>query len=104
MPGKGQIILNVFFLGKPLKSVKRVLEQEEKTQREVVKRVAEIMGQELNYTGEIELFTVENYLLLAGQKEETASVCWNRVFCSGISLRDAGYIQEPRWRPWMWGQ
>lgn len=33
---------------------------EEDSKREVVKRVAEIVGLEFNYTGEMELFTVED--------------------------------------------
>lgn len=40
--GKGQIILKMFFLGKPLKSVGMILEREDDSKREVVKKVAVI--------------------------------------------------------------
>lgn len=40
---------------------------------------------------------------MAGQKEDMASVHWKELFHAGISLRDAGYIQELRWRTWMAG-
>ena len=69
---------------------------EDNSKREVVKRVAEITDLEFNYAGEMELFTVEDEML--GQKEEVASVCWKELFCSWISMRGAGYIQELRWR------
>lgn len=47
--------------------------------REVVKRVAEIVGLEFNYTGEIELFTVEDGRLEVGVGQHSLEVVllWN---------------------------
>lgn len=59
---KGQIILDLLFLGKPLKSVDIILEQEGKTckKKGSEKGTSDYMGVELYYTGETELLSVEN--------------------------------------------
>lgn len=76
-PGKGQIILNILLLRKPLDLWKWYWS----------KRRLEERGSEKgswDYGPGVQLH-------------------WKKLFCFGISLRDAGYIQELRWSMWMWG-
>lgn len=85
--GKGQIILNMLFLEKALKSVASIMEEEEKK----IQRYSEKgrrnyeLGVQLQWRNGLIFFR-----RLAGQEEKITTVHWQSWLCFGISLRDTG--------------